>query len=171
MRADQSLTFRPLQESDLPLMHRWIAQPHWQEWWGEPQEEVGHLRDMLAGRDTTRPFLFCLDGRAIGYIQYWFVDEMRKTPEAAAEPWIEALPRGTIGVDLSIGPVALLGKGLGSRALRLFAEKLRAQGHHSIIIDPDARNTRAVAAYARAGFCPDPALAATGGSTLIMRYM
>ena len=28
-------SFRPLQAADLPMLHGWLARPHWTEWWGE----------------------------------------------------------------------------------------------------------------------------------------
>ena len=74
MKADAAaITFRPVTEADLPMLGRWMALPHWRQWWGEPETELGYVRDMIAGRDSTRPFLFCLDGVPGGYIQYWFI--------------------------------------------------------------------------------------------------
>ena len=31
--------FRPMTAADLPLMRRWLAQPHVGEWWGDPSEQ------------------------------------------------------------------------------------------------------------------------------------
>ena len=49
--------------------------------------------------------------------------------------------------------------GIGSAVLRAFAERLVAQGHRTIIIDPDPDNSRAVRAYEKAGFRAIPQLA------------
>ena len=65
------ITFRPVTLSDLPLVADWMAGAHWVEWWGAPETELADLRAMIEGRDTTRPFLFCLDGAPLGYIQVW----------------------------------------------------------------------------------------------------
>ena len=48
---------------------------------------------------------------------------------------------------------------------------LRAEGHETIIIDPDPANTRAVRAYEKAGFRPIPALEGrTGEDVLVMQH-
>ena len=81
-----------------------------------------------------------------------------RTPTWIADhPWLAELPADAVGVDLSIGDPAKLTQGIGSGALRAFAERLIRQGHRTIIIDPDPGNKRAVRAYEKAGFHADPA--------------
>ncbi|WP_347138124.1 GNAT family N-acetyltransferase [Paracoccus sp. SSK6] len=64
------LTFVPVTAADLPLLAAWMDQPHWREWWSADVEtELGYLRDIIEGRDSTRAFLFHLDGQPTGYIQ------------------------------------------------------------------------------------------------------
>jgi RimJ/RimL family protein N-acetyltransferase len=69
-------------------------------------------------------------------------------------PWLAQVPADSIGVDMSIGDAANLSRGLGSTVLRAFTERLRAEGHGTIVIDPDISNKRAVRAYEKAGFRP-----------------
>lgn len=162
--------FRPMTPEDLPMLAEWLARPHWREWWGEPESELAMLRDMVEGRDATRPFVFGRDGESLGYIQLWFVGP-HQTPEwAQADPWLMDLPEDAIGVDLSIAREADLSRGLGSGALRAFAEEIRRAGATTIVIDPDPANLRAVRAYGKAGFRPIPALEGRTGEVLIMRY-
>jgi aminoglycoside 6'-N-acetyltransferase len=156
--------------SDLPLMRRWLASPHVRAWWGEPDAELGYIVDMIEGRDTTRPFLFSVDGEPAGYIQYWFVGHHQNETWIADHPWLAELPSEAIGVDLTIGEVGLLSRGVGSDVLRLFTERLLAEGHRTIIIDPDPANGRAVRAYEKAGYRAIPRLAGRTGDTLIMQY-
>jgi len=47
---------------------------------------------------------------------------------------------------------------------------LRAEGHMTIIIDPDPANGRAVAAYRKAGFRPVPYLEGRTPGVLIMQF-
>ncbi|MEO1749722.1 MAG: GNAT family N-acetyltransferase, partial [Pseudomonadota bacterium] len=75
------IDFKPVQLDDLALIGTWMALPHWREWWGEPEIELGYIKEMLEGRDPTRPFLFLLDNEPVGYIQYW------KLKDAKAPPW------------------------------------------------------------------------------------
>lgn len=169
--ADMAICFRPVTAADLPLLADWIARPHWQDWWGEPEAELGYVRDMIAGIDTTcRPFIMELDGEPLGYIQAWQVG-CEQTPESAVDsPWLMALPADAIGIDLSIADASQLSRGIGSAAIRRFVAMLREEGHRHFIIDPDAANTRAVAAYRKAGFRPVPALEGRTEGVLIMQY-
>lgn len=172
MKADAAvITFRPVTDVDLPMLRRWMALPHWRQWWGEPETELGYIRDMIAGRDSTRPFLFCVDGVPAGYIQYWFIADHQCEPWVTDEPWVADLPREAIGVDMSIGEPDRLGKGLGSAVLATFVRTLRDEGFCDIIIDPHPDNARAVRAYEKAGFTPIPEMAGKHDEVLLMRYM
>ena len=165
-----AIEFRPLGAADLPLLGVWMAQPHWRDWWGDPAEELAMVRDMVEGRDTTRPFVFHEDGLDLGYIQVWYVADQRVEPWLTQAPWLTELPDDAVGVDLSIADPARLGRGLGTRALVAFVAMLRDAGHQTIVIDPDPANLRAVRAYERAGFRPIPDLLGRTGDSLLMRH-
>jgi len=166
-----ALSFQPVAADDLPLLAQWMDTPHWRQWWGDPEEELGFIRDMIEGRDTTRPFLFLVDGRPVGYIQYWFIGHHQNEVWVKDNPWLMALPSDAIGVDLSIGAPEDLSKGYGSLALKAFVAMLRSEGFENIIIDPDPNNGRAVRAYEKAGFRSIPELEGkTGEDVLLMRF-
>jgi RimJ/RimL family protein N-acetyltransferase len=170
MAASRSYDVRPLVHDDLPLMRSWLEQPHVRAWWGKPEEELGYIRDMIDGRDTTRPFIFSVDGEPAGYIQYWFIGHHQNAEWMEDHPWLAELPSDAVGVDLSIGAADKLSQGIGSAVLRQFAQRLVEEGYRTIIIDPDPDNIRAVRAYEKAGFRPIPHLVGQTGDTLIMRY-
>jgi aminoglycoside 6'-N-acetyltransferase len=164
------IAFLPVQPEHYPLLRAWLAEPHMRQWWGEPEEELSLIRGMVEGRDTTRPFLIALDGRPVGYIQYWFIGHHQNESWIKDHPWLALLPSETIGVDLSLGDPDNLSKGIGSAALAAFVRMLREEGHDTIIIDPDPDNARAVRAYAKAGFRPIPQLEGRTGDVLIMQH-
>ena len=166
----ERISFTPVEAAHYPLLHGWLSEPHMQEWWGAPDPELGYIRDMVEGRDTTRPFLIVLDDTPIGYIQCWFVGHHQNAAWIAEHPWLAELPPDTVGVDLSIGHADKLAQGIGSAALTQFVAKLRQQGHTNIIIDPDPGNTRAVRAYEKAGFRPIPQLQGRTDDVLIMQH-
>lgn len=169
MKAE--IAFAPLTAADLPLVAGWMTQPHWRDWWSEDAEaELGYIRDMIEGRDSTRPFLIQLDGRPVGYIQVWRIRDARVEPWLSEAPWVMDLPDDAVGVDLSIGPAELLSQGLGSQALAQFVSLLRAEGRRTIIIDPDPANKRAIRAYEKAGFRVIPELRGRTGDCLLMRH-
>lgn len=165
------LTFVPVTLADLPLLARWMDQPHWRAWWSEDAgTELGYLRDIIAGRDSTRAFLFHLDGQPTGYVQVWRIADARVEPWLSDAPWVTELPDDAVGVDLSIGPPDRLSRGIGSRVLARFVAMLRAEGHRNIIIDPDIANHRAIRAYRKAGFREIAELAGRTGDCLLMRH-
>ena len=54
--TDFTITFRPLCEADLPILHDWIHRPHVARWWGGG-EAGGNLEDTTKStcRDCKRP--------------------------------------------------------------------------------------------------------------------
>lgn len=165
------ISFRSVIADDYGLLENWMQLPHWQEWWGEPETELGYIRDMVEGRDTTRPYLFELDGKPVGYIQAWIIADHLSEPWLGKAPWLTDVPADSTGIDLAIGDVENLSRGLGTAALTAFAGMLIGEGHRHILIDPDAANLRAIRAYQKAGFkelliAPDPDC--DGQSVMIM---
>ena len=162
--------FRPLVAADYPLLRRWLEAPHVREWWGDVEEELGHVRDMVEGRDTTRPFVILVDGAPAGYSQVWYIGHHQNAEWIATPPWLAELPADAVGVDLSLGEPRLLSRGIGSAALAAFVAMLRAEGHGTIVIDPDPGNARAVRAYEKAGFRPILRLLGRTGDALLMQH-
>ena len=135
--------FRPVTEADVPLLRRWLGEPHVRRWWGDPEREVveirGHFNDPLVD-----PYLVLLDGEPIGYIQSYVVDGPR-------HPYADQ-PIGTVGIDQFIGIPSLIGEGLGPKMIEAFVAGLFEQGVERVIIDPHPDNTQAIRAYEKAGF-------------------
>ena len=68
------------------------------------------------------------------------------------------------GMDIFVAP-AHQGRGIGREALSLVARWLISErGHHRIIIDPAASNTRAIATYARSASGRSASCAATSAA-------
>lgn len=164
------INFKPVEVDDLALLESWMALPHWRQWWGEADSELGQICEMIEGRDTTRPFLFLVDGEPAGYIQFWHVGHHQNPSWILRNPWLADLPRDAIGVDLSIGEETNLSKGIGSAVLKKFVAILKELGHETIIIDPDPDNARAIRAYEKAGFRPVEAYNRQTKDCLIMAY-
>jgi aminoglycoside 6'-N-acetyltransferase len=140
------ISFQPLTVEHRPLLESWLAQPHWQEWWGKPDEELKQIYAVEVGEHL--PFIASVNGEPIAYIQCWWP---AKHPDVA---WVRDMQSTERGIDISIGDASNLGKGLGTRIIKSFAAKLFAEGATRLVIDPDRRNARAIAAYRKAGFTP-----------------
>lgn len=142
--ATPSYDFRPVTEKDLPLIGRWLHQPHVVEWWDDPAEELEQIRQHIHSI-SVEPLIVELDGKPIAYLQSY-------DPHLEDDHPYADQPFGTLGLDLTIGDAALVGKGHGSAMLRQFVDTLFAEGTPRVIIDPDPANGRAVRAYEKAGF-------------------
>ena len=162
--------FVPVTPDDRAMLREWLSTPDAQAWWGDPEEEIrlifegeasGESRGYIAHHQAHGPF---------AYIQCW---ECARVPAdlAVHEPWVRNQSAGTMGVDITIGRPDLLGKGLGSGAVRAFCAMLFAEGVPRLVIDPDASNLRAVRAYHRAGFAPFDQFTDTDGSITLLMEM
>jgi aminoglycoside 6'-N-acetyltransferase len=136
--------FRPVTETDLPMIAGWLAEPHVAEWWDDPETDIAEIAGHIDSV-SVEPLIIELDGRPIGYLQSY-------DPHLEDDHPYQDQPFGTLGVDLSIGPAELVGVGHGSAALRQFVDELFAEGAPRVIIDPDPANARAIRAYEKAGF-------------------
>ncbi len=168
--SEPSIAFEPVTAEHYGLLADWLSRPHMREWWGDPETELGYIRDMVEGRDTTRPYLIMVDGEPAGYIQYWHIGHHQNETWLKDNPWLTEFAPETIGVDLSLGDPAKLSKGIGTAALKAFTAMLREKGFEAIIIDPDPDNHRAVRAYEKAGYSPIPHLVGKTDGVLLMQH-
>jgi aminoglycoside 6'-N-acetyltransferase len=140
------ISFVPVTEIHRTLLQSWLVQPHWREWWGEPEEELAMIYAVEQGEHL--PFIACVNGEPVAYVQCWWPAQH---PDV---PWVREMTMTERGIDISIGDAADLGKGLGTMIVKAFAQKLFAEGATRLVIDPDKNNARAIAAYIKAGFTP-----------------
>jgi aminoglycoside 6'-N-acetyltransferase len=141
-----TVTFVPVAETHRALLQSWLEQPHWREWWGEPEEELAMIYAIDEGEHL--PFIAVINNEPIAYIQCWWPAQQ---PDVT---WVKDMATTERGIDISIGDESNLGKGFGSLIIKHFAAKLFAEGATRLVIDPDKRNARAIAAYMKAGFTP-----------------
>jgi RimJ/RimL family protein N-acetyltransferase len=152
------ITFRPLAEGDLSLVHRWLNNPAVAEWYGldlankpypSPEEVAANYLPRIRGETRTFGYVIVIDGDDAGYIQCYRLGDH---PAYAAvldhddDAW---------GIDLFIGEDAFRDRGLGAVLLREFVENevLTRPGVTGVVIAPNPRNPRAIRCYEKAGFC------------------
>lgn len=109
---------------DLPKLALWLAAPHVKEWWPEPDDlesVMARFLPLIEGIDRTEGFVILSGQLPIGYIQrYRFADEpdWQRTVALAIDSSEAA------GIDYFIGEVAMVGRGIGSEAIRTFVADL-----------------------------------------------
>ena len=152
--------FRPMTSADLPLVKRWLVEPHVVQWWGSPDDQF----DLVSG-DLDEPamdqFIVGCSGRPFAYIQSY-------PANAWPENGFGAQPEGARGIDQFIGESDMIERGHGSAFIRQFGDTLLASGAPRLITDPAPDNARAVRAYEKAGFDRDRLVNTPEGVSLLM---
>jgi aminoglycoside 6'-N-acetyltransferase len=154
--SDGNLLIRRLRDeaADYRLMSRWLSDPRVLEFYGgrdRPLDEDAaraRYRENTGDDAVTTGCIIEVDGRPIGYIQYY---PWRAYPEDAEA--IGLRDPDAFGIDLFIGEPDLWGRGIGTRtidllALNLFDERDATQ----LTLDPLTTNARAIRSYEKAGF-------------------
>jgi aminoglycoside 6'-N-acetyltransferase len=155
-----SYVFRAVEKRDLPMLESWIAQPHWQEWWGNTEKALDEIEAAIE-EDATEPMIVELSGKPVAYIQTY-------DPHLEDDHPYQDQPFGTLGIDISIGEPAMLGKGHGCAMIKALADMLFEEGVPRLIIDPDPANIRAIKSYEKAGFAAFDTRTSEYGPALMM---
>jgi aminoglycoside 6'-N-acetyltransferase len=115
-----SLGFRRLERSDFTQLAQWLAAPHVARWWRQghdPADVEAEYGPAVDGEDPTEVFVVELDGRSIGLIQRYRLDDNAQWTLALAP---STAPSDAVGIDYLIGPEHLIGRGLGGRVIAGF---------------------------------------------------
>jgi RimJ/RimL family protein N-acetyltransferase len=147
-------TFSPTREDDLDLIRSWLLRPHVRRWYDDvaaesfPDHSIAQRRSAIRGDDRTDYFVIGLDGRPIGEIQSYRIDD---DPDYAA---MVAIDRPAVGIDLFIGEPELIGHGHGPALIRAFLRDIGfpRYGVDLCVIGPTSSNVAAIRAYEKAGF-------------------
>ncbi len=124
----ERVVLRPLDPKDVDPLNAIIATPEVREWWGTDPTV-----------DDQDAFTIWVDDAIAGWVG-WYEEE---DPDYRHG-----------GLDIFLSPT-FHGRGLGREALLVVARWLiEGRGHHRLIIDPSAANTRAINTYASLGFKP-----------------
>lgn len=131
------VVLRPAEPDDLDAFTAVFAAPGIDEWWPGPDREKV-ARDVLEDEDVTA-WAIVVGGHVAGVIQSY---------EETDPDYRHA------GIDIAIHPT-WHGRGIGTDAVRTLARHLiEHDGHHRLVIDPAAANTRAIRCYEKVGFRP-----------------
>jgi len=128
---------------DLPRLRVWLDRPHVTRWWGDPDEAMAAIRAHAPADHA----LIAVDARPVGYLCWQHL-----LPEVLAAAGLGDLPADLIDVDILIGELDAVGRGIGPQALMLLLDQLRAAGRTSVGMAAAVANPRARRAYEKAGF-------------------
>ena len=159
--------FRPLTELDIPLLHDWLNRPHLQDWWRNEKSSVEDVREKylprIAGKDAARPYIACIDGEPVGYIQYYLASE------GNSNWWPDEAGPGVLGIDQFLADGNQLGLGLGTTMVSQFVTfLLKDPTVTEIRVDPRPDNLRAIRCYTKVGFKEAGSITTPDGPALMM---
>lgn len=146
------ISFRPLREADLPLLHRWFRAPHADRWYGQgaSDDEIdAEYLSNIRGISGIRSFVGAVDGRDVGLF-----DAVRLGDFPAVQASYGVEDPDTANVDVIVGEPDAAHRGLGPSMIRahLEANVFSDPRTKSCVIDPEADNAIAIRAYEKAGF-------------------
>ncbi len=147
------VTFRPLTDEDLPMLHRWLNEPGVVRWWeGEDVSWDAVVADYGGTPDDlTEYWIAVVDGRDVGWIQCW---DARDEPDEV-RPWV------ALGVDPALGSIDYLiadpadrGRGMGAAVIRAFVSEVCFGAHatwRAVAVAPYRANVPSWRALEKAG--------------------
>jgi len=120
-RLTQEISFRALQEGDLPRLTEWLSRPHLRRFYQfEPttlEAVAATYGPRIRGEAPTHSSLALLGGAPFGYLQCYRIADW---------PDWQAVVETTegISIDLFIADPDLIGRGLGRRMLAQYVEAI-----------------------------------------------
>jgi aminoglycoside 6'-N-acetyltransferase len=144
------ITFRPVEDGDLPQIAQWLALDFVQTWWREPADLASveaKYGPRVGGEADAEVFIIHLDGRAVGMIQRYRLGDH---PE-----WEAALDlTDGAGIDYFLGDPDLAGRSIGSSAISRFVPEVFAAYPEVdlVVAVPQQANVASWRALEKAGF-------------------
>ncbi|MDQ0112359.1 GNAT family N-acetyltransferase [Paenibacillus harenae] len=148
---NQELGIRTLEPADAVLLEKWLTNPVVLEYYegrDRPHDQALVHRHFYDEMDATTRCVILYDSIAIGYIQFYEIDEDEKEEYGYGDS------NGKIfGMDQFIGEPAYWNRGIGSRLIKDTVQYLiHHHGATIIVMDPQAWNARAIRVYEKSGF-------------------
>lgn len=153
--GDAGVTLRPLAEADLPLISRWLSQPHVARWWQDPAdlESVrAEYGPCLSGADPTEVFVIEVAAQPAGLIQQYLVADDPEWAHAIDATGVAA--GSAAGIDYLIGEPAFTGHGHGTAAISAITARAFARypDADAVVAAPQQANAASWRALERAGY-------------------
>jgi RimJ/RimL family protein N-acetyltransferase/N-acetylglutamate synthase-like GNAT family acetyltransferase len=138
------MKIREFKPEDLNMMRVWLEQTYIRNFWGDPLDWIKEITENISA-DWVKYFIVECD-TPIGFLQYYETD---KAPQG---DWSDE-PIGTVGIDYLIGDIEYLGKGYGSKIVRLLVDFIKSKNEYDYIVaDPIAENVSSIKVLENNGF-------------------
>jgi RimJ/RimL family protein N-acetyltransferase len=143
------MRIREVTTDDLPLITRWLHADHVRVAWGDPEANV-RLLGAPPAAGCWRAIVEA-DGRDVGLVLW-----QHPTREELDAAGLADIPTSVIDIDIMIGEVSAIGRGLGSAAIGLVATAALSDPAVPFVIGCARRdNLASQRAFIKAGFRKD----------------
>lgn len=143
------IRIRDLAKRDLPMVGQWLNAEHVRGAWGDPEANLRLLSEPPAGGHWRA--IIEADGRAVGLVMW-----QHPTREELDVASLNDIPTSVIDIDIMIGEIDALGRGIGSGAIRLVAEAVLSDPAVPFVIGcAHVDNHVSQGAFRKAGFRKD----------------
>lgn len=146
-----SFRYKILTFEDLPLLLSWYNLPHVRKWYSKKRYNLAQLQDKykhyISGKYKIQGFICYYNGAPCGYIQYYPVAH-----HAWDEHGLGSKLKRSGGIDIFIGEEKFLGLGLAKPMINRFIQKHVFTKFDYCLVDPEIKNTKAIACYQKCGF-------------------
>lgn len=157
-----SLTLRPVEDRDIPLLSAWLRKDRIRKWYHDPADWLLEINGCHGAYSWIRHFI-AVDGMdsveaedespkngvTVGFCQYYDCYDARDL-----ESWYSVTRRGdTFSIDYLIGDDAYPGKGYGKALVRILTKTIQEKEQAArIIVQPDAGNIPSYRALSANGY-------------------
>ncbi len=149
---DNLIEFKPLDFSDIPIMHQWFNMPHVQAFyslraWSE-KEVFDKLIPYIKGEKPVIGLIAFVNQKPIGYVQYYKVVDYPWPAQDLSQDIIN----NAAGMDILIGEKSMIGRGIGQLIINEFLQAYIWPKFNYCIVDPSTKHKSAIRCYHRSGF-------------------
>ena len=133
---------------DEMIVHEWMEADHVRRFWGDPHK---NLRQYRQNDDGSQQRIVKTGNRKVGLI-LWQHPTRRELDEAG----LVDIPESVVDIDIMIGELDMVGRGIGSAAIRMVAEQSLVDAAVPFVIAATRTdNVASRRAFEKAGFQTD----------------
>ncbi len=137
--------FDPVRHSE--LLRTWLKRPHVRRWWGDPAQTIKATEE---ASDSVHQTMILVGSTPVGYVCW------QRVPLAEFEAaGLFEIPEQAVDIDIFIGEITELGRGIGPEALRILLRQLGSDPSiPCAYVGTCIANTSAIRAFEKSGFTP-----------------